>query len=352
MAKFYYGGQAVIEGVMMRGRNHWAVAVRAPDGSIVIHDEPVTSAFTNSAVAKWPFVRGVALLWDSLTLGVRALRFSSAVSEEGAPAATPTANASPAAESTDSAIQNPKSKIDEVRKTYMTQANAGVVGSMIVSLAFSVAIFFVLPLLLVGWADQWIPSAWESNLLEGSIRLALLLGYIWGIGRVPAIARVFGYHGAEHKTINAYEAGVPLTPGEVRRFTLIHPRCGTTFLLIVVVLSILAFVLLGRPPMIWRILSRIVLVPVVAAVAYEGIRWVAGHFGNPLVRAVMAPGLALQRLTTRPPDDSMLEVGIAALQRVLAADGVVIEQRTVVSAPVAMEQVAATSNPALPITDH
>jgi uncharacterized protein YqhQ len=256
------------------------------------------------------------------------------------------------AQSVPAATPNPQSTIDAARKTYMTQANAGVIGSMIVSLAFSVAIFFVLPLLLVGWADQWIPSAWMSNVLEGSIRLALLLGYIWGIGRVPAIARVFGYHGAEHKTINAYEAGVPLTPGEVRRFTLIHPRCGTTFLLIVVVLSILAFVLLGRPPMIWRILSRIVLVPVVAAVAYEGIRWVAGHFGNPLVRAIMAPGLALQRLTTRPPDDSMLEVGIAALQRVLAADGVLIEQPIAVSKPVRVEQTAASSNQALPISDH
>jgi uncharacterized protein YqhQ len=356
VAKFYYGGQAVIEGVMMRGRQHWAVAVRAPDGSIVIHEEPVTSAFANSAVAKWPLVRGVALLWDSLTIGVRALRFSSAVAEEedAAPSPPPATGegTTPAAETADSNIQHPTSKIAEARKTYMTQANAGVIGSMVISLGLAVAIFFVLPLLLVGWADQWIPSAWMSNLLEGGIRLALLLGYIWAIGRVPAIARVFGYHGAEHKTINAYEAGVPLTPGEVRRFTLIHPRCGTTFLLIVVVLSILAFVLLGRPPMIWRIVSRIVLVPVVAAVAYEGIRWAAGHFGNPLVRAIMAPGLALQRLTTRPPDDSMLEVGIAALQRVLAADGVVSGQPSVVSGPLPAEQVATTSNPALPITDH
>ena len=353
MAKFYYGGQAVIEGVMMRGRQHWAVAVRAPDGSIVIHEEPVTSAFTNSAVAKWPFVRGVALLWDSLTIGVRALRFSSAVAEEeAAPPTAPTTSEPPTADSADAKIQNPKSKIEAARRAYMTQADAGVVGSMLVSLGLAVAIFFVLPLLLVGWADQWIPSAWMSNLLEGGIRLALLLGYIWAIGRVPAIARVFGYHGAEHKTINAYEAGAPLTPGEVRGFTLIHPRCGTTFLLIVVVLSILAFVLLGRPPMIWRIVSRIVLVPIVAAVAYEGIRWAAGHFGHPLVRAIMAPGLALQRLTTRPPDDSMLEVGIAALQRVLAADGVVSGQPPVVSQPIPAEQAATTSKPALSRLDQ
>jgi uncharacterized protein YqhQ len=351
VAKFYYGGQAVIEGVMMRGRQHWAVAVRAPDGSIVIHDEPVTSAFTNSPVAKWPFVRGVALLWDSLTLGVRALRFSAAVAEEAETPPPQPGDVKAPAEDQQSAIRNPQSAIQEARRAYMTQANAGVVGSMLLSLGLAVAIFFVLPLLLVGWADQWIPSAWMSNLLEGGIRLALLLGYIWAIGRVPAIARVFGYHGAEHKTINDYEAGAPLTPGEVRRFTLIHPRCGTTFLLIVVVLSILAFVLLGRPPMIWRIVSRIVLVPVVAAVAYEGIRWAAGHFDHPLVRAIMAPGLALQRLTTRPPDESMLEVGIAALQRVLAADGVPVAQRAVAATPVPLEQTATSSNPALPITD-
>ena len=287
----------------MRGRSHLAVRRRAPDGAIVVHEEPVTSAFANSPVAKWPLVRGVALLWDSLTLGVRALRFSSAVAEEEdtAPARCPPRVQSPPKRRPE--IQNPKSKIEEARKTYMTQANAGVVGSMLVSLIFAVALFFVLPLLLVGWADRWIEAAWLSNVLEGGIRLALLLGYMAAIGRVPAIARVFGYHGAEHKTINAYEAGAPLTPGEVRRFTLIHPRCGTTFLLIVVVLSILLFILLGRPPMIWRIASRIVLVPVVAAFAYEGIRWAAGHFDNPLVRAIMAPGLALQRLTTRPPDD-------------------------------------------------
>jgi uncharacterized protein YqhQ len=142
------------------------------------------------------------------------------------------------------------------------------------------------------------------------------------IGRVPEIRRVFGYHGAEHKTINAYEAGLPLTPKDVQRCTVINPRCGTTFLLIVVVLSIIFFVLLGRPPFALRLLSRIVLVPIVAAVAYELIRWAAGHYQNRLVRTLMAPGLALQGLTTRPPDESMLEVGIAALKRVLIVDGV------------------------------
>jgi uncharacterized protein YqhQ len=320
VSKFYYGGQAVIEGVMMRGRRHMAVAVCAPDGDIVVHEEPLTGAYATSPLAKWPFLRGVMLLWESMALGTRALRFSAAVADEEMDA--PKQAADPAVPSADSAAPAEAPDRTEARKGYMTQASAGVVASLVVSLTFAVAIFFVGPVLVVTWADQWIRDDWASNVLEGGIRLALLLGYIWAIGRIPSIARVFGYHGAEHKTINAYEAGAPLTPATVGRFTLIHPRCGTTFLLIVVVISILAFVLLGRPPLLLRLLSRIVLVPVVAAFAYEVIRWAAGHYGNALVRAIMAPGLALQHLTTRPPDESMIEVGIVALQRVLAADGV------------------------------
>ncbi len=301
MAKFYYGGQAVIEGVMMRGRRHMAVAVRAPDGTILCHDEPLPARLTQYGA--WPLLRGVVLLWESLALGVRSLRFSAAVaSEEEPPAGVPAPAADPA--------------------RYMEGAGAGVPAALLTSLLFAVGIFFVLPLLLTSWADRFIAADWASNLLEGAIRLAFLLGYMLVIGRVPEIRRVFGFHGAEHKTINAYEAGLPLTPRDVQRCTVVNPRCGTTFLLIVVVLSILVFALLGRPPLAWRLLSRIVLVPVVAAIAYEAIRWAAGHYGNPVVRAVMAPGLALQALTTRPPDDEMVAVGIMALQRVLVRDGV------------------------------
>jgi uncharacterized protein YqhQ len=306
VAKFYYGGQAVIEGVMMRGRKHMAVAVRTPNGSIVCHDEPLPANLLR--YANWPLVRGVFLLWESLALGVRSLRFSAAVAaeaEEGAPGGE-----RPAADTS----------------RYMERASVGVQAAMITSLLFAVGVFFVLPLLLVGWADQFIAADWASNLLEGAIRLALLLGYMVLIGRLPEIRRVFGYHGAEHKTINAYEAGRPLTPREVQSFTVINPRCGTTFLLVVVVLSILLFVLLGRPPLVLRLLSRIVLVPIVAAFAYEAIRWGANHYGNRLVRLILAPGLALQNLTTRPPDDSMVEVGIAALQRVLVLDGVLAQE--------------------------
>jgi uncharacterized protein YqhQ len=307
VAKFYYGGQAVLEGVMMRGRKHMAVAVRRPDGAIVTYDEPLSQNLTK--YSNWPLLRGVMLLWESMALGMRSLRFSAAVAaeaEEKAAAGTPVGPA-PA---------------DDDPSRYMAGQDSGIGGAMAVSLLFAVALFFVAPLLLVGWADRFIGDAWASNLIEGAIRLAFLLGYMVLIGRVPEIRRVFGYHGAEHKTINAYEAGVPLTPKDVQRCTVINPRCGTTFLLIVVVLSIIFFVLLGRPPFALRLLSRIVLVPIVAAVAYELIRWAAGHYQNRLVRTLMAPGLVLQGLTTRPPDESMLEVGIAALKRVLIVDGV------------------------------
>ena len=315
MTKFYYGGQAVIEGVMMRGRTHMAVAVRAADGSIIVHDEALPAAMNRWA--RVPLVRGGALLWESLALGMRSLRFSAAVAAAGETAAAGGAATAPP----DAAA----------RAALMNEAGVGVKAAMASSLLFGVGLFFVLPLLLVGWADRWIEAAWISNALEGAIRLGLLLGYLLLMGRIPEIARVFGYHGAEHKSINAYEAGLPLTPAAVQGCPIINPRCGTTFLLIVVVLSTLVFVLLGHPPLILRLLSRIVLVPLVAAVAYEGIRWAADHYGTPLVRAVLAPGLALQRLTTRPPSDDMVAVGCAALARVLERDGVLLPARVAVA---------------------
>jgi uncharacterized protein YqhQ len=197
--------------------------------------------------------------------------------------------------------------------------------SIAIALALMVGIFFVLPVLAAGFVTGLMnnDSSIAHNLIEGGIRIALFVGYIWLIGFMPDIKRVFGYHGAEHKTINAYEAGVELTPQSVQKLTLLNPRCGTTFLLIVLLLATLVFVFLGKPPFVIMVLSRIVLVPIVAAIAYEFIRLMANLYGNPLVRAVMAPGLALQKLTTRPPDLSMIEVGIVALNAVLVADGVV-----------------------------
>jgi uncharacterized protein YqhQ len=174
--------------------------------------------------------------------------------------------------------------------------------------------------LLLGFADRLIASSFLSNLLEGALRLAMFLGYVWAIGYIPDIQRVFGYHGAEHKTINAYEADDVLNVETVDRHTVLHPRCGTAFMLVVMVISILIFAMLGRPPLLLRILSRIVLIPVIAGVAYEFVKFSAGHQKHRLMRLLIAPGLWLQGLTTREPDPSMLEVSIAALQRLLAEE--------------------------------
>jgi uncharacterized protein YqhQ len=194
-----------------------------------------------------------------------------------------------------------------------------------VSLLFSIGLFFVLPLAAIHVMDRWIGSAWLSNLIEGVIRLGLLVGYMALIARFDDVRRVFGYHGAEHKTINAYEAALPIDVAHTRTRRLEHVRCGTGFLLIVALLSVFVFMLLGRPPIFWRVVSRIVLVPVIAGLAYEVIRLGAARAENRIVRLLLAPGLALQRITTREPDDAMLEVAIAAFKRVLATDAVITE---------------------------
>lgn len=301
MAKrYFYGGQAVLEGVMMRGQRQMAVAVRQPDGRIALYSEPLDSWLYRSPIRNWPLVRGVFVLWDALLLGMRALVLSANVAFVGESDAAGAPNQPPAEPS---GIGGPV--------LWLT------VG---VSLAFGVGLFFVLPLLVIAFLDRWIVSALVSNLVEGLIRLALLLGYLALIGRLPDIRRVFGYHGAEHKTINAYETGAPLDVASVQRQSTLHTRCGTGFLLLVVLFSIVVFAFLGRPPLPLRILSRIVLVPAIAAGAYEFIRFGAAHYGNRLVRLLLTPSLALQKLTTREPDDAMVEVSIVAFKRVLVAD--------------------------------
>ncbi len=290
-----YGGQAVLEGVMMRGRHDMAVAVRVPSGEIVVWHEPMKRATFGQRVRNVPLLRGVFVLWDTLVLGMRALVFSANVSLAADEQSQPRAPSAPAD-----------------RLLWLTVA---------ISLLFSIGLFFVAPLALVSLGDRWIARDLVSNLAEGGVRLAILLGYLALIGRMPDIRRVFGYHGAEHKVINAYEAQAPLTVEGVRSHSLLHPRCGTGFILIVVVISILVFALLGRPPLVWRVLSRVALVPVIAALAYEFIRWTATHYRYRIVRVVTWPSLVLQRLTTREPDDGMLEVAIVALRRVLAAEG-------------------------------
>lgn len=277
-----YGGQAVIEGVMMRGSVAAAVAMRAPDQQIVIHLEPL-GAIYRSRLVKIPFLRGLVILWDALSLGLRALTIS---------ANTQTGE--------DEKLEGPA--------LYLT------VG---ISLLIGIGLFFLAP----AWAGQAAEklvglSAWWGNLIEGVIRLCLLVAYIWLVGRIPDIRRVFAYHGAEHKTINAFEAGAELRPENVARYSVEHPRCGTSFLLTLVVLSVLLFSLLGPLPMFWRLASRILLLPVLAGLAYEYIRWTARHIDSPLVRMIVRPNLALQHLTTREPGLDMLEVAIAAFNQV------------------------------------
>ncbi len=273
-----YGGQAIIEGVMMRGRKVYAIAMRSPDGSIVTKVETLGGIY-KSKLAKIPFLRGLILLWDSLGIGMKAI--------------------------TDSAnLQSGEDEKLEGPALYLT-----------LGLTFLVAIgiFFLAPA-GVGWLTErflhWNP--WWSNLLEGVIRLFFLIGYIWGIGFMPDIARVFAYHGAEHKTINAYEKGADLTPASVAKFSVEHPRCGTAFLLTLMVLSLFFFTILGPLPLAWRLISRIVMIPILTGVAYEYLRWTANHISSKFIRVIVKPNLALQHLTTREPDEKMLEVAIAA----------------------------------------
>lgn len=275
-----YGGQAVIEGVMMRGRKTCAIAMRVPDGSIAVKVELLGGIY-KSRLARIPFLRGLILLWDSLGLGMRALTVS--------------AN-----------MQTGEDEKMEGPVLYLT-----------LGLTFLVAIgiFFLAPA-AVGWLSEhflhW--NAWWSNLLEGMIRLLLLIGYMWGIGFAPDIARVFAYHGAEHKTINAYEAGADLIPAAVAKYSVEHPRCGTAFLLTLMVLSLFFFTILGPLPFAWRLISRVVMIPILAGMAYEYLRWTANHLNSPFVRLIVKPNLALQHLTTREPDEKMLEVAITAFQ--------------------------------------
>lgn len=296
---FAYGGQAVLEGVMMRGRRELAVAVRAPSGEIVVWSEPVTPSRLARRVRTWPFVRGAVMLWDTMALGMRALMFSAT-----------------AATLPDGTGDDPRPADDGA-----PLAGPFLWATVAVSILAAVGLFFVLPLIGVAALDRHISSSLVSNLVEGGIRLAILIGYIAAVGLLPDIRRVYGYHGAEHKTIHAWEAGDELDPAHVRRYPLEHPRCGTGFLLVVVLLSILVFLLLGRPALLPRIASRIVLVPVIAGIAYEFLKFGAKHAANPFLRVILQPSLKLQRLTTREPDPAMLEVAIAALLRVLVADG-------------------------------
>ncbi len=342
MAKFYYGGQAVMEGVMMRGRKTAAMAVRCPDNSIYLYEEALNPHLYHNRLFRLPFLRGILLLWEMLVLGTRLMTLSTNIAtgaiDPYAPSGSRVAgldgdgngaaggaggpgHLSPfEAEDRTDTRGSADNGLPEQPERPPEIGGLALALTLVVSLGFAIAVFFLGPLLITGLLRNQIGQGWLNLTLEGIIRLALLVGYLYLIGRVPDIQRVFGYHGAEHKTINAMEQGDPLDIPHVRRASRVHTRCGTGFLLIVVVVSIVVFALVGSPSLLLKIVSRIVLVPVVAGIAYELMRLGAANYRYRVVRWLLAPGMALQGLTTREPDDSMIECAIAALQRVMSRD--------------------------------
>jgi len=285
---FYYGGQAVIEGVMMRGRENMAVAVRRPDGEIDVTSQPLASIYKGH-IRNWPFIRGIIVLIETLALGTQVIFHSAqiAAAEEDEKGIPPTL----------------------------------LWGTVVIAIAFAVGLFFIAPLLLTRYlVYPYIESALIGNIIEGILRIIIFIAYLKLISLMPDIKRVFAYHGAEHKVVNAYEAGMPLELNYVKNYSTAHTRCGTSFLLVVLVISIIVFALLGRPPLWLGILSRIVLIPVIAALGYEFVRFGAAHSQNWLVRGLLVPGLRLQAMTTREPDDSQLETALSALKKVIEAD--------------------------------
>lgn len=283
------GGQAVLEGVMMRGVTTWAVAVRKPDGEIETTTETIEPWARRHAVLRWPIIRGVVALAESLKIGFRALGMS--------------ANA-------------------QLGEDEEEEELGGFAWGMtiFVSLAFAILLFFVIPVGLTSLIKDWLNSSFLFWLVEGVVRTAIFIGYIVLISRLEDLRRVFEYHGAEHKTISCYEAEDELVPSRAALYSRLHPRCGTSFLLIVMVVAIFVFAPLGLPEWYWLLLSRIVGIPLIAGIAYELIKWAGRNRQKSWVRGVMWPGLMLQNLTTREPDESQLEVAIAALDAVLAVE--------------------------------
>ena len=301
MDKINIGGQAVIEGVLMRAPRSMAIAVRRPDGEIVVKRDRVTPLSERFPLVKLPLVRGAVALFSSLVIGIKALNFSA-----------------------NEALAEGEKK-EEISSLAMG-------GTMAVALLFGILLFFILPLYLT---KLLVPVIGDSNLVfnlvDGVIRVMVFLLYIYSISRMRDIQRVFQYHGAEHKSIFAFEAGQPLTVENVRRFSRLHPRCGTSFLLIVMLVSIRIFSLIPKLwPFYMKAGARIVLLPLIAGVSYELLKWSAKHDTSPLVRFLIAPGLALQRLTTREPDDDQVEVAIRSMEEALEENGGYKDDRLVV----------------------
>jgi uncharacterized protein YqhQ len=288
MPRYTYGGQALIEGVLMRGRDAIAVAFRHPDGRIVWATERLDTGLHAKRWAKFPLVRGLVVLYETLIVGTRWLVRS--------------ANIQASAEG--------------------IELGRGSIALMLgLTLVVGIGVFFLLPLFLAALTTAKAESGWVQHLTEGLIRVGLFLGYLALIARAPDIRRVFEYHGAEHMTIHALEAGDPLTTHAVRKYPTAHPRCGTEFLVVVILLSVLLFGFLGRDNPVVMVGGRLVLIPVIAAVGYEILRFGAKHRANPLVRAIMAPGILVQMITTKRPTDDQIEVAIVSMEQALEADG-------------------------------
>jgi uncharacterized protein YqhQ len=281
-----YGGQAVIEGVMIRGRRTVALACRKPNGEIYRYREPLRSPLVRSRFARLPFVRGVVVLWESLDYGIRMLMRSAEV------------------------------QLDE-EEQLGKGGNTLILG---VALAGALVLFIGVPYLATSLARALIPSSIVLNVTEGLIRLALLVGYLVAISLLPDVRRVFAYHGAEHMTIHAFEHGDPLVPERIEPYPTAHPRCGTAFLLLVVVIAIAIFAFLPRVNIVVDLVVRLLLVIPVASISYEALRLGAAHERSPVMRLLVAPGLLLQRVTTRRPDARMIEVAVASLQEAIAGD--------------------------------
>lgn len=289
MAKsFHYGGQAVIEGVMIRGKEGVAISVRQPNGELNVVKQPLAKIY-KGRLREMPLIRGIIVLVETLVLGTQSLLHSAQVAAA-----------------------------EEVGKKIPT---ALLWGTVAVSLALGIALFFMVPLFATRYLiDPYIDSALLSNVFEGLVRIGIFIAYLKLISLMPDIKRVFAYHGAEHKVVNAYEAGVPLDVESVKNYSTAHARCGTAFLFIVLIVAVFVFALVGQPTLWIRILSRIALIPVIAVISYEIMKFGAGHINNKIVRILIAPGLMLQAITTREPDDSQIEAAISALNEVIEID--------------------------------
>jgi uncharacterized protein YqhQ len=298
-----YGGQAVLEGVMMRSPSSWAVAIRTPEGDITEVVRDIESPMQRRKIWRLPVIRGVVALGESLAIGFRALAISANVASQ---------------------------ERDESGEIQTQISRGQIIFSFAIAIGFALMLFKVGPALLTNWLP--VESTELFVIVEGLIRVGVFIAYILLISLLPDLRRVFQYHGAEHKAINALEGGAELTPANVQRFSLIHPRCGTAFLLWVMVIAIFVFALVGRPDWPWLIASRILLLPVIAGLAYELIRYAGKHQDNRVLMTLLAPGLWLQRLTTREPSDDQVEVSIQALQRVMEKEaGETPEQRSLES---------------------